>query len=122
MYKGGDGVIRELEFTRPLVVSILSERRSFQPYGLEGGEAGARGLNLLQKLDGRVINLGGKNTVDVRSGDRLVIYSPGGGGFGSPNGTGTNALDTQNTIAGSKGKNYLTSGSLHQYTLNQESV
>ena len=125
MFKGGDGVIRELEFTRPLVVSILSERRSFQPYGLEGGEAGTRGLNLLHKLDGRVINLGGKNTVDVRSGDRLVIHSPGGGGFGSPNGTGTGAstlLDTQNTIAGSKGKNYLTSGSLHQYTLNQESV
>ena len=127
MFKGGDGVIRELEFTRPLVVSILSERRSFQPYGLEGGEAGARGLNLLHKLDGRVINLGGKNTVDVRSGDRLVIHSPGGGGFGSPTGTGTGTgtntlLDTQNSIAWSKGKKYLTSGSLHQYTLNQESV
>ncbi|KAM3577612.1 hypothetical protein VYU27_000488 [Nannochloropsis oceanica] len=90
---GGDGVIRELEFRRPLVVSILSERRAFRPYGLEGGEAGARGLNLLtfakSGINGegggrgsRLVNLGGKNTVQVHAGDVLTIYTPGGGGFG----------------------------------------
>ena len=65
-YRGGDGVIREMEFTRPLTVSILSERRTFQPYGLCGGGPGARGLNLLTHgVDQRVVSLGGKNTVQV---------------------------------------------------------
>ncbi|KAL5521162.1 hypothetical protein ACEPAG_9084 [Sanghuangporus baumii] len=59
MYKGGDGVIREIEFMHPLQVSILSERRSRQPYGLEGGGPGAMGRNLwikqLRKEDGDLI-------------------------------------------------------------------
>jgi 5-oxoprolinase (ATP-hydrolysing) len=64
---------------QPLVVSILSERRSLQPYGLAGGLPGQRGLNLLRRAsDGRLISLGGKNTVSVCEGDRLFIYSPGG--------------------------------------------
>ena len=65
-YRGGDGVIREMEFTRPLTVSILSERRAFQPYGLCGGGPGARGVNLLTHGDDqRIVSLGGKNTVQV---------------------------------------------------------
>ena len=46
-YRGGEGVIREVCFRRPLTVSILSERRSFEPYGMSGGSPGARGMNLL---------------------------------------------------------------------------
>ena len=65
-YRGGDGVIREIEFTRPLTVSILSERRAFQPYGLCGGGPGARGVNLLTHgADQMIVSLGGKNTVQV---------------------------------------------------------
>lgn len=60
---------------QPLTVSILSERRSFQPYGMAGGEGGQRGLNLLFIRGGeggeyRVVSLGGKNTVSVSRGDR----------------------------------------------------
>ncbi|GLD94054.1 hypothetical protein PINS_up002665 [Pythium insidiosum] len=83
-YRGGDGVIREIEFLEPMTVSILSERRAFQPYGLAGGDDGARGLNLLTRKGGRVINLGGKNTVDVFPNEVLTIHTPGGGGFGTP--------------------------------------
>lgn len=87
VYAGGDGVVRALEFRRPLVVSILSERRAFRPYGLAGGGDGARGLNLLTFAGGakssrRLVNLGGKNTVQVHAGDILTIHTPGGGGFG----------------------------------------
>ena len=53
------------------------------PYGMAGGADGARGLNLLQRADGRRINLGGKNTVAVTAGDRLVLHTPGGGGYGA---------------------------------------
>ena len=45
-FKGGDGVIRELEFRKAIQVSILSERRSYRPYGLEGGEPGLAGRNI----------------------------------------------------------------------------
>ena len=82
-YSGGDGVVRELEFRAPAVVSILSERRAFRPPGAAGGGAGARGANTLI-LDGgrRRVALGGKNTVSVTPGDRVRIETPGGGAWG----------------------------------------
>jgi 5-oxoprolinase (ATP-hydrolysing) len=84
LHKGGDGVIRDLEFLVPLEVSILSERRSYQPYGIEGGEDGATGLNLLIYPNGRTVNFGGKNTSRVPKGTRLRLHTPGGGGYGNP--------------------------------------
>jgi 5-oxoprolinase (ATP-hydrolysing) len=83
-HRGGDGVIREIEFLKPMNAAILSERRVFAPYGLEGGEPGKRGLNLLIRKDGQVIGLGGKNEVHVEAGDRIRIETPGGGGYGRP--------------------------------------
>jgi len=84
-FRGGDGVIREIEFLRPLSVGILSERRSFEPLGFNGGGNGARGRNLLYRKNGKIINLGGKNSVDVVSGDRVRIETPGAGAYGSLN-------------------------------------
>lgn len=69
-YRGGDGVIRELEFLRPLTFSILSERRAVSPFGILGGRAAAKGVNLWLKRDGRVVSLGGKATVQVRGHQR----------------------------------------------------
>lgn len=102
------------------MVSILSERRSFQPYGLEGGMPGARGINLLTLAsDGsnRTINLGGKNTVSVGRGDRLTIQSPGGGGFGDPGDEREASTRPQPRVA-----ELMSAGSLNQYVMNQESV
>jgi 5-oxoprolinase (ATP-hydrolysing) len=82
--RGGEGVVREIEFLKPMSAAILSERRVFAPYGLEGGQPGSRGRNLLLRRDGRVISLGGKNEVRVAAGDRIRIETPGGGGFGEP--------------------------------------
>jgi 5-oxoprolinase (ATP-hydrolysing) len=81
-FKGGDGVIREFKFFKPLSVGILSERRVFSPYGLEGGEDGEKGVNLLTTTSGQVYNVGGKNAFKVEKGDIFSIYSPGGGGYG----------------------------------------
>ena len=53
-----------------------------RPYGLEGGGDGKRGENLWVKNNGRIINLGGKNTAMMGAGDRIVIQSPGGGAWG----------------------------------------
>jgi 5-oxoprolinase (ATP-hydrolysing) len=81
-YCGGDGLVREVEFLEPLNMAILSERRVFQPYGLEGGGAGAAGQNIFIRRDGRRLNLGAKNEILAQPGDRFRILSPGGGGFG----------------------------------------
>lgn len=83
LHKGGDGLVREIEFRRPVVVSILSERRVHAPKGLKGGKDGARGANYLITKDKRRVYLGGKNTVEVQAGEILEILTPGGGGWGS---------------------------------------
>ncbi|MCH8314145.1 MAG: hydantoinase B/oxoprolinase family protein, partial [Nitrospinae bacterium] len=82
LFHGGDGLIREIEFLKPLNVAILSERRVYPPYGMEGGEPGALGQNLFLKKDGSKIDLGGKNEVHAQPGDRIRILTPGGGGYG----------------------------------------
>jgi 5-oxoprolinase (ATP-hydrolysing) len=80
---GGDGVVRELEFLRPLEVSIVSQRRGeYPPYGLEGGVPGAIGRNTLHRADGHVQQLGGQVQFTAAAGDVLTIETPGGGGFG----------------------------------------
>ena len=82
LWSGGDGVVRRIRFLRPLSIGILSERRAFAPWGLDGGEDAQRGVNLLVRRDGSVLNLGGKNTYSAQRGDAIVILSPGGGGYG----------------------------------------
>jgi 5-oxoprolinase (ATP-hydrolysing) len=81
-FNGGDGLVREVEFLTNLNVAILSERRVFPPYGLEGGEPGACGKNIFRFKDGREISLGGKNEISAKKGDSIRILTPGGGGFG----------------------------------------
>lgn len=83
-FKGGDGILRKILFRKDITLSVLTERRVFAPYGLEGGEDGKKGLNLLIRKNARIINLGSKNSVDVFPGDAFVLQTPGGGGFGRP--------------------------------------
>jgi 5-oxoprolinase (ATP-hydrolysing) len=82
-FKGGDGLIREIEFLEPLTVTILSERRVLSPYGLNGGEPGEIGKNLQIKKDGTQVDLGGKNQFQAEPGDRIRILTPGSGGANS---------------------------------------
>ncbi|KAL2285839.1 hypothetical protein FJTKL_07551 [Diaporthe vaccinii] len=82
VHRGGEGVIRDVGFRVPMSASILSERRSFAPYGMEGGGEGGRGRNTWVKGNGQRINIGGKNSIKVDAGDRLVVETPGGGGYG----------------------------------------
>ncbi|MGD9720321.1 MAG: hydantoinase B/oxoprolinase family protein [Pirellulales bacterium] len=82
--RGGDGVVRRIEFLRPLVVSILSQRRGpYAPYGLAGGAPGAWGRNTLTRADGTVEELPALVQLEVQAGDVLTIETPGGGGYGA---------------------------------------
>lgn len=110
-FRGGDGVVREFEFLEDMTFGILSERRVFMPYGMHGGEPGAKGKNILirkvdrqqlqhgagdnydEQRDGTrgsgngsewlIYNLGSRNAISVSVGDRVVIMTPGGGAWGS---------------------------------------
>jgi 5-oxoprolinase (ATP-hydrolysing) len=83
-HRGGDGIVREIEFLKPLKVSMLSERRGpFATFGLNGGEPGQLGRNTLASREReRPEELGGKFAIEVQPGDVLTIETPGGGGFG----------------------------------------
>lgn len=140
-HNGGDGVIRDIEFRIPVQASILSERRVYRPYGMNGGEPAECGLNLwvrnveksswassLRRLrkhgasskstdrvsngqssgngqkeqeedddvkpeyEQRYTNLGAKNTAPMQAGDRIIICTPGGGGWGRPGDEKASAL------------------------------
>src|SRR5438093_1457551 len=83
-HSGGDGIRRSVRFlARRGTASILSERRALPPKGLEGGEDGRPGKNLLVR-NGRRRRLPAKVTLELRRGDLLVIETPGGGGWGPP--------------------------------------
>ncbi len=83
-HHGGDGVVREIEFLRDVTVSILSQRRGpYPPYGCQGGQPGAAGNNTLRRHDGSKETLANLAQFSAHKGDRLVIETPGGGGFGA---------------------------------------
>ena len=81
--RGGDGIVREIEFLCAARVTVLSERRRFAPYGLGGGHEAARGRNRLGR-GATSQPLPGKASFDVRPSDRLRVETAGGGGWGNP--------------------------------------
>ena len=83
-YRGGEGIIREIEFLGDVRVTVLSERRRIPPYGLAGGKPGKTGRNrLIRPRRGRVVELPSKAAFSASHGDILRIESPGGGGWGT---------------------------------------
>jgi 5-oxoprolinase (ATP-hydrolysing) len=83
-WHGGDGAVRRIRFRESMQASILSNHRVVAPFGLDGGEPGAVGVNRVERAGGQVEGLGGTATVDLEAGDTLVIETPGGGAFGPP--------------------------------------
>lgn len=82
-HRGGDGLVRVYEFLAPVTVSILSQRRTAGPEGVDGGEAGLAGRQWVRRADGRVELLPGMVTFEAGTGDVLTVETPGGGGFGA---------------------------------------
>jgi N-methylhydantoinase B len=78
---GGDGVVREIETLTRARMSLLADRRALAPYGLAGGEDGARGRDSIVR-DGRARKVEAKGSWELEPGDRVRIETPGGGGHG----------------------------------------
>jgi N-methylhydantoinase B len=81
-YRGGDGIIREIEVLADCEVTVLAERRTRGPWGLAGGEAGAPGKTSVVRLSGAIEEMPGKFSTRLQKGERIRIESPGGGGWG----------------------------------------
>ena len=82
--RGGDGVVRELEFLAAADVSLIGDRRLTGPPGARGGEAAMPGANALIRADGQRAPLPGQAQLRVAPGERVEIRTPGGGGWGEP--------------------------------------
>ncbi|MEU8828356.1 hydantoinase B/oxoprolinase family protein [Streptomyces sp. NPDC048636] len=83
-WHGGDGVIRRLRFLAPMTVALLTGHRRVPPYGMAGGAPGGLGANLIERADGTLEHLDGRDTAEVMPGDILAVRTPGGGGYGPP--------------------------------------
>ncbi len=81
-WQGGNGIIREMEFLEELEITILSQHRKEAPYGINGGENGQIGQQFLIAKDGTITPLQGIDSQSVKPGDRVIIETPGGGGWG----------------------------------------
>jgi 5-oxoprolinase (ATP-hydrolysing) len=82
-FRGGDGVVREIEFLVPMQGSILSNRRRTLPFGLVGGGPGAPGRNTIVRASGRTEQVPAAAEMTFEPGDRLIIETPGGGAYGT---------------------------------------
>ena len=98
-FRGGDGLIREVELLAEAEMTLLAERRRFRPYGLAGGEDGAAGAAWLTRAEnGETIELPGKCSVQLKKGDVLRIETPGGGGWGKAGIRGQRARDQRSGV------------------------
>ncbi|MGZ8997674.1 MAG: hydantoinase B/oxoprolinase family protein, partial [Allosphingosinicella sp.] len=83
-HRGGDGVERDIRFLEPMDAGILSNRRRVAPKGIEGGGDAKPGVNRIVRSDGQVEILSATASARMEAGDRFIIETPGGGGYGRP--------------------------------------
>ncbi|MCX6378238.1 MAG: hydantoinase B/oxoprolinase family protein, partial [Armatimonadetes bacterium] len=84
LYRGGNGLIRTIELLSEAHVSLITERRKFPPYGLQGGAEGGKGQNKRQLSGAGIEELPGKYSAPCPAGVTLTVQTPGGGGWGTP--------------------------------------
>jgi 5-oxoprolinase (ATP-hydrolysing) len=87
-FRGGDGAVRETVFLEVASLSVLAQHRAEGPYGVDGGHPGAPGRQRVIRATGETLELGSVDGCEVAPGDRLVLETPGGGGWGAPEGGG----------------------------------
>jgi 5-oxoprolinase (ATP-hydrolysing) len=83
-WRGGDGAVREVTFLEPVALSLLTQHRVERPYGMDGGEPGQPGRQRLVRASGETIELAPIDGCEAEPGDRLILETPGGGGWGEP--------------------------------------
>jgi 5-oxoprolinase (ATP-hydrolysing) len=82
-WRGGDGAVREVIFLEPMSLSVLTQHRTEGPYGVHGGAPGAPGCQTVIRASGETLFLAPVDGCEVGPGDRLLLETPGGGGWGT---------------------------------------
>jgi 5-oxoprolinase (ATP-hydrolysing) len=82
-HHGGDGTIRRVRFLEAMAAAILSNRRKVPPFGLKGGSPGICGDQWVERVDGRVEKLEGRDRAAMEAGDVFAVQTPSGGGYGA---------------------------------------
>lgn len=82
-HRGGNGVVRRLQFRKPMAAAILSGHRTIAPFGIKGGQPGQVGRNWVERVNGAIELLGSQAEVQMQIGDVFGIETPGGGGYGA---------------------------------------
>ena len=82
-HEGGDGVVRDVRFLEPMRANMLANRRRVAPRGLAGGSDALPGRNWVERVDGGIEELTATDAAEMQIGDRFVIETPGGGGYGA---------------------------------------
>jgi 5-oxoprolinase (ATP-hydrolysing) len=85
-WQGGAGTVRRLEFRAPFSGALLANHRRIAPFGLAGGHSASPGAAQIRRADGALEVLGATAAFNVGAGDELTVFTPGGGGFGAPEG------------------------------------
>ncbi|MDH5597987.1 MAG: hydantoinase B/oxoprolinase family protein, partial [Cyclobacteriaceae bacterium] len=80
-WSGGNGVVRDITFLKPVELTILAQHRKVQPYGMHGGQPGSVGVQYALLQSGEKVPLSGSENIRLNAGDRFVINTPGGGGY-----------------------------------------
>lgn len=83
-FKGGEGIVRKLEFLIPMTVTVLSSHRKTRAFGIDGGGAGQTGENAVIRKNGGIEPLASNDHCEMEPGDVFLMKTPGGGGFGKP--------------------------------------
>ncbi|MDG1462637.1 MAG: hydantoinase B/oxoprolinase family protein [Gammaproteobacteria bacterium] len=82
-FSGGNGLLREYEFLCPMEVAILSNHRRIAPFGLAGGGSGSTGINTVVRKGKPEETLSATASLQLNTGDKIRIATPGGGGYGN---------------------------------------
>jgi N-methylhydantoinase B len=97
-WRGGEGLVREVELLAPGRLTLLTERRQRRPYGLAGGAGGATGENHVHTHGGWEA-VGSKSSLELAAGSRFRVITPGGGGWGEPPAAESRELKLQSESA-----------------------
>ena len=82
LFKGGNGVVREIQFNQNMTAVILSNRRKVSPSGILDGENAKKGINILKTKNKKLKKLKSSESINIKKGDAIIIKTPGGGGYG----------------------------------------
>jgi len=94
-FRGGLGLVKEFELLGEHAIFTHRGERHYCPaQGSAGGTGGACSHSVIVRAGGKVEDVPSKQVTRLSRGDRVIIQTPGGGGYGDPSGRDRQAVQT----------------------------